>query len=384
MTIVSLFSGIGGLEAGLSKAGMKTALFCDVDPAARVVLSDHFPDVEQHDDVRTLKSIPSCEILTAGFPCQDLSLAGLKSGISGDQSSLVSEVFRLLRRRSVKPRWVVFENVPYMLILNKGRGMEWILDQLEELHYNWAYRVVDARSFGLPQRRRRVLLVASKTEDPRDVLLSDEHLDFPEEARPSKVQLGPSYGFYWTMGKMGAGWAKEATPPIKGGSGIGIPSPPAIWMSSENLFGTPTIDDAERLQGFPAGWTSAVVEKMHAKVSLRWRLVGNAVCPPMSSWLGDRLLYPSHYRGHKELSLWPRRWPSAAYGIKGRRVAVAISEWPVDIPVSSLRTFLEHPLKPLSHRAASGFLNRALQSKEIAWSSVFLESLSDYVRDAAA
>lgn len=379
MSVVSLFSGIGGLEVGLEQHGFETELFCENDPAAIAVLDEWFPEVPLHDDVQTLRSLPECDLLTAGFPCQDLSLAGGKAGLSGLRSGLVGEVFRLLRTVRRKPRWLLFENVPYMLILDRGAGMAALVGELEAAGYNWAYRVVDARSFGLPQRRRRVLLLASRTEDPRDVLLADEGTINLIEDRPSKVEIGPAYGFYWTMGKIGAGWAREATPPIKGGSGLGIPSPPAIWLSAENFIGTPQIEDAERLQGFPAGWTAPVLDAPSFKASARWRLVGNAVCPPMAAWVGGRLSNPGRFECSRAMPLRAGKWPKAAFGAGGQRYQVDISEWPLAPSAATLEAFLKSPLKPLSVRATLGFRSRAMASKEIAWSSEFIDSLGVHI-----
>jgi DNA (cytosine-5)-methyltransferase 1 len=383
MSVVSLFSGIGGLELGLGEQGFATELMCEIDPAAAAVLGEWFCDVPLHDDVETLKSIPECEILTAGFPCQDLSLAGGKAGLDGGRSGLVGEVFRLVVKTTRRPRWLLFENVPYMLLLNRGSGMARLTNELEEAGYRWAYRVVDARSFGLPQRRQRVLLLASRQHDPRDVLFVDEGSANPTEDRPSKVQIGPAYGFYWTMGKIGAGWAREATPPIKGGSGLGIPSPPAIWLSSDDFFGTPQIEDAERLQGFAAGWTAPVLADKAFRPSARWRLVGNAVCPPMAAWVANRLRNPGRYDGGRDMEMSGDRWPKAAWGHNGRRYEVRISEWPTNQKAPSLEEFLKAPLKPLSVRATEGFRSRALSSKEISWAPSFLESLGVHIERTA-
>src|SRR5205807_2521870 len=94
------------------------------------------------------------DIVTAGFPCQDLSQAGRTSGISGQNSRLVWEVFRLIEQRL--PRFVLFENVPFMLKLHRGKAISRIVTRLERLGYHWAYRVVDAQAFGVPQRRPRI------------------------------------------------------------------------------------------------------------------------------------------------------------------------------------------------------------------------------------
>src|SRR4029077_8254229 len=128
--------------------------------------------------------------------------------------------------------------------------MEYVVGELERLEYRWAYRVIDTRAFGIPQRRERVFLVASKTEDPRKVLFSGS-----VEAPVGKRELnGAACGFYWTEGTKGLGWAVDAIPTLKGGSTVGIPSPPAILLPSGRIV-KPDIRDAERLQGFRADWT---------------------------------------------------------------------------------------------------------------------------------
>ena len=146
-------------------------------------------------------------------------------GHPGDRSGLVEHVFRLLDEAPNSPTWLLLENVSFMLSLDRGEAMRWLTTQLEERGYTWAYRVVDTRAFGLPQRRQRVLLLASKTEDPRPVLLNQEHGEVVIDDR-----AGLACGFYWTEGIRGLGWAVDAIPTLKGGSTIGIPSPPAIWQ----------------------------------------------------------------------------------------------------------------------------------------------------------
>jgi len=112
-----------------------------------------------------------------------------------------------------------------MLQLDRGRAMRHLTDALEELGYRWAYRVVDARAFGLPQRRLRVVLLASRTEDPREVLFADDVApDLPELDDAELYDCG----FYWTEGVRGLGWVVDAVPTLKGGSAVGIVSPPAV------------------------------------------------------------------------------------------------------------------------------------------------------------
>src|SRR5262245_46896035 len=155
MKAVGLFSGIGGIEQGFRQARLSTELLCEVDPFARDILKYRFPDLPIDDDVRRLKSIPNVDVLSAGFPCQDLSQAGRTGGIHGRHSGVVREMFRLLTTSRRRPEWLVLENVPFMLHLAGGRAMRVITKALVDHGYRWAYRIVDTMAFGLPQRRRR-------------------------------------------------------------------------------------------------------------------------------------------------------------------------------------------------------------------------------------
>jgi DNA (cytosine-5)-methyltransferase 1 len=376
--VVGLFAGIGGIEKGLAEAGHHAIRFCESDPAASAVLAHHF-DLPVDDDIRKIDGLPQdCDLVSAGFPCQDLSQVGRTSGFRGSQSSLVEHVFRLLRRRSVP--WVLLENVPFMLHLHRGETLRKIVKWLEELGYAWAYRVIDTRAFGLPQRRRRVFLVASLTGDPAAVLLgSDAGL-----ASESSSRNGDACGFYWTEGNTGIGWAVGAIPPLKGGSRLGIPSPPAILLPGGNIV-TPDIRDAERLQGFPSNWTLPAVRVQGVLPRHRWRLVGNAVTVDVARWLGGRLatFNDAVYDVSDAVRLRPSdRWPNAACGRDGVRWATAVSEWPVRYRAKGLATFLKYEPTPLSHRAAAGFLRRATAST-LHLEPSFLADLRRHVADTA-
>ena len=353
MDVAGLFAGIGGIEQGLQRAGHSTGLLCELDAQARSILSMRFPRVQLVHDVADIDRLPKVELVTAGFPCQDLSQAGRTLGIDGPKSSVISHLFRLLQP-SDRPDSVLIENVPFLLYLERGKAMAFLVSTLEKLGYRWAYRVVDAMAFGLPQRRRRVWMFASRSIDPRSIVLGDDVAE-----RPSSTGGRVASGFYWTEGTRGLGWVPEGVPPLKGGSGVGIPSPPAIWLPAERALQTPDIRDAERLQGFDAGWTEPA-----SSAAARWKLVGNAVSVPVAEWIGRRLQNPGTYEAitDKELSEGDK-WPKAAWGGSGRRFAAEVSDWPVSRPSELLSDFLRFPTRPLSARATSGFLRRARASR---------------------
>lgn len=354
LTVVGLFAGIGGIEVGLRAAGHRTVLLCEIDAGAQRVLREHFPDLPVAADVRELMSIPDVGLCAAGFPCQDLSQAGRTAGIRGSNSGLVAEVFRLLSQ--AEPRWLLLENVPFMLQLDRGAAMRFLTRSLEQLGFNWAYRVIDTRAFGLPQRRKRVILLASRTDDPREVLFVGNEGE-PVWPDPSEVACG----FYWTEGIRGLGWAVDAIPTLKGGSTIGIPSAPAIRFP-DGLVAMPDLRDAERLQGFESDWTATASESGGRKGS-RWKLVGNAVSVPVARWVGERLRDPRPYDESRDEQLSPGSpWPKAAWGAHGHVSRADLSTWPVRHEYQHLADFLRFNPVPLSERATKGFLRRTQES----------------------
>ena len=376
MRVAGLFAGIGGFELGLEMAGHSTILLCENNNHATTVLRRRFPSVPHHGDICTLDALPrGTDLVAAGFPCQNLSMAGDKVGLAGDKSSLIDHVFRLLERS--RPHWVLIENVYFMLHLARGAAMETILASLERLEYRWAYRVVDSRGFGLPQRRRRVFIIASHSDDPRAVLLAD---DEPAQAFPSPDRARP-IAFYWTEGRTGSGLTGDAIPPLKAGSSLGIPCPPAVLLPTGRVV-TPPIEVAERLQGFPSRWSSALNGKA---ARYRWRLVGNAVSVPVATWIGNRLNNPGSYDAQNDVPLEPEeRWPSAAWNVGGRRMAGTASEFPLRQRRGRLSAFRTSAWPHLSERALRGFIGRA-RAGRLAYPAGFVEALEEAhctVRDA--
>ena len=182
--VVGLFAGVGGSpERGLHRSGHKTRLLCELDEAAASVLRSRFPGIPITPDVRDVVRLPNgTDLLVAGFPCQDLSQAGRTAGISGDRSGLWIRCSDLVRDMGVAALAAAGERAVHAPA-RQGRG-----DALpdaplaDELGFRWAYRVVDARAFGLPQRRQRVLSACVLVHaDPRDVLLSEDAGSPPED-----------------------------------------------------------------------------------------------------------------------------------------------------------------------------------------------------------
>ena len=157
MNHLDLFSGIGGFALGLQRTGgFKTIGFCDFDAKTHPVLKKNFPGVPIYDDVRTLKGadIGTVDIVTGGFPCQDLSVAGKGAGLKGERSGLWYEMHRIIKE--TRPKWVIAENVAVL----RSRGLDEVLGSLAEIGYDAEWHCIPACSVGAPHRRDRIWIVA--------------------------------------------------------------------------------------------------------------------------------------------------------------------------------------------------------------------------------
>lgn len=154
MNVLDLFSGIGGFSLGLERAGFKTVAFCENDTYCQGVLRKHWPNVPIYEDVTKDNDYPEAEIITAGFPCQDISLAGPGAGLAGERSGLFQEVVRAVRM--VRPKFVLLENVAALL----NRGMGKVCGDMAESGYDTEW---DCIPTGYPygHRRERVFIVAN-------------------------------------------------------------------------------------------------------------------------------------------------------------------------------------------------------------------------------
>jgi DNA (cytosine-5)-methyltransferase 1 len=149
----------GGFDLGFERAGMTCAWQSEIQPNCREVLQHHWPEVTLHGDIQELKGaeLSAAELICGGFPCQDVSLAGKRAGLAGERSGLWWEFHRILEEH--RPNWAVIENVPGLLSSNRGLDFATIVFGLAQLGYGVAWRLLDAKHFGVPQRRRRLIIV---------------------------------------------------------------------------------------------------------------------------------------------------------------------------------------------------------------------------------
>jgi len=168
---------VGGFDIGLERSGHVCVGQVEIDKHARSVLDHHWPDVPKHDDVTTaidwadeIGLTGNVDLVCGGFPCQDLSVAGKRAGLGGERSGLFFDA--LAFAKSVKAKTILLENVPGLLSSNQGRDFGTVLASLADSGYsNIEWRVLNSQFFGVPQRRRRIFIVASLGTEPfREIL----------------------------------------------------------------------------------------------------------------------------------------------------------------------------------------------------------------------
>lgn len=219
--VLDLFSGIGGFSYGLEMASkeFKTTKFCEIDKFCQKVLKKHWPEVPIHDDIKTLKCTEGeFDIICGGFPCQDISVAGQKKGITNEtRSGLWYEYKRIIKE--VKPRYVIIENVRNLL----NNGFAIVLKDLHEIGLDAEWEIISARSVGACHLRERLWIVAypnafklrqqsrgsSGTQGESKVLIGELSSNgFPEPTYSDNFRFWPSFA---TEEEKSEWWAKATS-----------------------------------------------------------------------------------------------------------------------------------------------------------------------------
>ncbi len=172
MNVLDLFSGIGGFSLGLEcTGGFKTVAFCEIEPFCRKVLAKHWPDIPIYEDIRELtgEQLGQVDVITGGFPCQDISVAGRGAGIDGDRSGLWREMHRIICR--IRPRYVIVENSSALAFRGLGR----VLGDLAASGYDTEWQCIPAASVGAPHIRDRIWLLAYPRRELGDVCPRETH-----------------------------------------------------------------------------------------------------------------------------------------------------------------------------------------------------------------
>jgi DNA (cytosine-5)-methyltransferase 1 len=191
VNVLDLFSGIGGFSLGLERAGMRTVAFCEIDPFARKVLAQHWPEVRCYEDINTLSADAlrqdgiSVDAICGGFPCQDLSYAGKGAGIQGKRSGLYAEYTRLIGE--LRPQVVIMENVTALL----SRGLGDVLRDLAAVGYDAEWHCIPASAVGAPHRRDRWWLIGypQRVNHPSQIITAIPYQSWPQTRLGELVRI---------------------------------------------------------------------------------------------------------------------------------------------------------------------------------------------------
>jgi len=351
MRYLDVCAGISASTVAWKPLGWEAAAYSEIEPAPRAVLAHHYPDTPLHGDFTTIRGdeYGPIDLLVGGTPCQDFSVAGLRAGLGGDRGNLSLEFLRLADR--TRPRWVVWENVPGVLSIDGGRAFGAILGGLGELGYGFAYRVLDAQFFGVPQRRRRVFVVGCAGDwRGAAAVLSERHSLSGNPAPRREASEGASYRAVRSValrGREDGGTAElgdeiahalrasggggdkphamithalrgEGFDASEDGTGRGTPLVPTMFYSNQSFDSGRNIDvsgtlrvagdggdapavamgaavrrltprECERLQGFPDDYTLVPHRGKPMADGPRYKALGNSMAVPVMRWIGERI-----------------------------------------------------------------------------------------------
>jgi DNA (cytosine-5)-methyltransferase 1 len=243
LTFGSLFAGVGGFDLGFERAGLCCRWQVELDPACRAVLARHWPGVTRFTDVREVgkHNLPPVAVIVGGFPCQDLSVAGKRQGLLGDRSSLFYEMTRIAHE--LRPRLLVWENVPGLLTSDGGRDFARVLLELGRVGFHGGWSGLDARYFGLAQRRRRLFGVFARGDTPAGRCAEILAL---RERRP------------WHLAARGQAGAAVASSLRSRSHGPGVNPPGRGGEDDHNLIVARTVtgQEGKRLDGDPSNFVA--------------------------------------------------------------------------------------------------------------------------------
>ena len=284
-TLGEICAGIGGFGLGFEQAGWKTIWQIELDDVNRTVLADRFPDAAQFKNIRDWRSysLPKVSCIAFGFPCQDLSLmanvARDKSGrgLAGQRSGLFFPIMEIVRH--LRPEWVAIENVPALLSSNNCEDFQAVIRELALSGYVGFWRVLNAQYFGVPQRRKRLILVAGLGRHPS--------MDFLADAQPVE-NLPSAFGSerFCAPADAWAGYTLTAptkgTDPRHGKTSSRYNMGSELFIAEENGWDQMLERQREiELHGLRSGLDAFNLEEAYA--------AGNAFPPPMAKWIAEIL-----------------------------------------------------------------------------------------------
>jgi DNA (cytosine-5)-methyltransferase 1 len=308
--IADLFSGIGGFRLAFEKAGYQCVYSCEKDPACQSVYFKNFGEQPEEDITKIdYNNIPQFDVLTAGFPCQPFSICGKRQGFQDTRGTLFFHICEIIETHH--PRVVVLENVKHLLHHDQGRTIKTILYSLEDLGYFVDYQLLNAKDFGLPQNRERLIIIACKDKNfsftklqrvypvpkLRHFLDKTGNFDYlnPEDYTLIEGYKQQSSGLIFVGYRNKNIWKKGIRPNTEHLSRVHhqpnriysidgvhptIPSQETsgrffIYIPEENRVRKLTIQECYRIMGFPDTF------KLHSNLGECYKQIGNSVCIPL-------------------------------------------------------------------------------------------------------
>jgi len=344
MKYISLFSGIEAASVAWEGLGWQPLAFAEIEPFPSAVLAHHYPEVPNLGDVSKIdwsQYAGKADVLIGGSPCQSFSVAGLRKGLTDPRGNLMLEWLRAVNE--VRPKWVIWENVPGVLSSGGGRDFTTLLTALGDIGYGFAYRVLDAQFFGVPQRRRRVFVVghlgndwrasarvlfeptslrwnSETSAEARKRITTDAERCIGESSEP--IVMAPAFSkrpnqqiatnednlcYAVTTGEPSRvlyrksrraqsntdyeTWVETDTTNTLNCFDVGD------IRSTDLVVEMPIVRrltslECERLQGFPDNWTQTPYRNKPAEScpkSPRYKALGNSMAVPVIKWLGERI-----------------------------------------------------------------------------------------------
>ena len=282
----STFSGIGGFELGIERAAEKAnvSIECvghsEIDKFAENVYRRHLTGNKNYGDITKINESELLEfdILVGGFPCQSYSSAGKQRGLEDERGQLFYDLVRIIKEK--QPRVIVLENVPALLSNNGGRSFAAILNELEELGFCIEWQVCDSSHFGVPQTRKRLIIVGFLGGIPSQPI-------FP--LHPTcKTRLDEAKFISYSQTRDSIKLKNTANTIVASYSGLGNFNQPAI-LTDDGQIRRLTPLECERLMGFPDNWTVFGVDGKRISDSQRYHQLGNAVCPNVIEAVFDKI-----------------------------------------------------------------------------------------------
>ena len=267
----SLFSGIGGFDLGFERAGIETIWEVEIEDYCRRVLARHFPSATRYNDIRTVgkHNLAPVDIISGGFPCQDISNAGKRAGIEGERSGLWSEMHRVICE--LRPRYVVVENVAALL----GRGMGRVLGDLASCGYDAEWQSIRASDVGAPHRRERIWIVG-----------------YPVSSGLTSQGLEPQRPI------LGKGTEASTSPSLQ--QNVAHPASVGRCEMEQSIRGRKDFQGSNGSiadSSLPTRWSWWAVEPDVGRVAHgiparvdRLRGLGNAIVPQIAEWIGRRIV----------------------------------------------------------------------------------------------